>query len=118
MTHCTYPICNCPFDAPTDPNWCARGLPKAESHFLKNVEIRLGNNSLGWIGQTDDGNVIITAAELDALRKDAERLDAAMKIMFDDWHPLSVAFGKMAKASTKDELLANLDAAIAAEGEK
>ncbi len=23
---CTYPNCNCPFDAPGDPNWCARGL--------------------------------------------------------------------------------------------
>lgn len=31
MTHCTYPNCNCPFDAPADPNWCARGLPKAEA---------------------------------------------------------------------------------------
>jgi hypothetical protein len=31
--HCTYPACNCPFDAPADPNWCARGYPhkKAES---------------------------------------------------------------------------------------
>lgn len=26
-THCNYPYCNCPFDAPADPNWCARGLP-------------------------------------------------------------------------------------------
>lgn len=26
-TVCTYPKCNCPFDAPADPNWCARGLP-------------------------------------------------------------------------------------------
>ena len=25
---CTYPKCNCPFDAPADPNWCARGLAK------------------------------------------------------------------------------------------
>lgn len=24
---CSYPHCNCPFDAPADPNWCARGLP-------------------------------------------------------------------------------------------
>lgn len=24
---CTYPRCTCPFDAPADPNWCARGLP-------------------------------------------------------------------------------------------
>lgn len=24
----TYPTCNCPFDAPGDPNWCARGYPK------------------------------------------------------------------------------------------
>lgn len=24
---CNYPHCNCPFDAPADPNWCARGLP-------------------------------------------------------------------------------------------
>jgi hypothetical protein len=22
---CCYPDCNCPFDAPKDPNWCARG---------------------------------------------------------------------------------------------
>jgi len=26
---CSYPSCNCPFDAPADPNWCARRLPKA-----------------------------------------------------------------------------------------
>ena len=26
--NCTYPHCNCPFDAPADPNWCARGLKK------------------------------------------------------------------------------------------
>ena len=25
---CTYPKCNCPFDAPSDPNWCARGYKK------------------------------------------------------------------------------------------
>jgi hypothetical protein len=25
---CLYPQCNCPFDAPADPNWCARGLPR------------------------------------------------------------------------------------------
>ena len=25
---CSYPDCNCPFDAPADPNWCARGYPK------------------------------------------------------------------------------------------
>jgi hypothetical protein len=25
---CRYPDCSCPFDAPADPNWCARGLPK------------------------------------------------------------------------------------------
>ena len=30
MRTCTYPSCNCPFDAPADPNWCARGLPKAD----------------------------------------------------------------------------------------
>jgi len=24
---CSYPHCRCPFDAPADPNWCARGLP-------------------------------------------------------------------------------------------
>ena len=24
---CDYPRCNCPFDAPSDPDWCARGLP-------------------------------------------------------------------------------------------
>jgi len=24
--YCSYPKCNCPFDAPVDPNWCARGL--------------------------------------------------------------------------------------------
>src|SRR6185503_13430204 len=27
---CSYPDCKCPFDAPADPNWCARGLPKAK----------------------------------------------------------------------------------------
>ena len=26
---CSYPSCHCPFDAPADPNWCARRLPKA-----------------------------------------------------------------------------------------
>jgi hypothetical protein len=26
---CDYPKCTCPFDAPADPNWCARGYPKA-----------------------------------------------------------------------------------------
>ena len=25
---CTYPKCHCPFDAPADPNWCARGYAK------------------------------------------------------------------------------------------
>ncbi len=25
---CSYPDCHCPFDAPSDPNWCARGWPK------------------------------------------------------------------------------------------
>ena len=25
---CTYPDCKCPFDAPADPTWCARGLPR------------------------------------------------------------------------------------------
>ena len=25
---CTYPDCKCPFDAPSDPNWCAKGFPK------------------------------------------------------------------------------------------
>ena len=28
---CDYPNCNCPFDAPTDPNWCAKGLSKAQN---------------------------------------------------------------------------------------
>lgn len=28
---CTYPKCNCPFDAPSDPNWCARGYKHKES---------------------------------------------------------------------------------------
>jgi hypothetical protein len=27
-TKCSYPKCNCPFDAPSDPNWCARGFSK------------------------------------------------------------------------------------------
>ena len=26
--HCRYPDCNCPFDAPADPTWCAKGLPR------------------------------------------------------------------------------------------
>lgn len=25
---CTYPACNCPLDAPSDPKWCARGFPR------------------------------------------------------------------------------------------
>lgn len=33
-TKCTYPDCNCPFDAPADPNWCARGLPKVKPGCL------------------------------------------------------------------------------------
>lgn len=24
---CIYPDCHCPFDAPANPNWCAKGLP-------------------------------------------------------------------------------------------
>lgn len=28
--HCNYPHCDCPFDAPADPNWCARGLSHAQ----------------------------------------------------------------------------------------
>lgn len=28
---CIYPKCNCPFDAPGDPHWCARGLPRVVS---------------------------------------------------------------------------------------
>ena len=31
---CTYPDCNCPFDAPADPRWCARGLPKIKPGCL------------------------------------------------------------------------------------
>jgi hypothetical protein len=37
IQYCTYPDCNCPFDAPADPNWCARSLPhipKAEPETL------------------------------------------------------------------------------------
>lgn len=26
---CDYPNCRCPFDAPADQNWCAKGLPHA-----------------------------------------------------------------------------------------
>lgn len=29
--YCSYPKCTCPFDAPSDPNWCARGLPRGET---------------------------------------------------------------------------------------
>lgn len=29
--HCTYPDCKCPFDAPADPSWCAKGLPRADT---------------------------------------------------------------------------------------
>jgi hypothetical protein len=25
---CSYPDCNCPFDAPADPKWCARGYTR------------------------------------------------------------------------------------------
>ena len=27
---CNYPKCDCPFDAPADPNWCARGYRKGD----------------------------------------------------------------------------------------
>ena len=26
--YCRYPECECPFDAPADPTWCAKGLPR------------------------------------------------------------------------------------------
>lgn len=31
---CTYPRCSCPFDAPADPAWCAKGLPKLVGKFV------------------------------------------------------------------------------------
>ena len=37
---CTYPECSCPFDAPADPNWCARGLPP--------LPLSEGYGSLRW----------------------------------------------------------------------
>ena len=37
---CNYPDCKCPFDAPADPNWCARGLPhKPAAPVLTDAEI-------------------------------------------------------------------------------
>ena len=36
---CVYPDCNCPFDAPADPNWCARGLPKAARPQVELAEL-------------------------------------------------------------------------------
>lgn len=32
---CKYPNCNCPFDAPGDPNWCARGLPHSSQEITR-----------------------------------------------------------------------------------
>lgn len=29
---CLYPDCNCHFDAPGDPTWCARGFPRVPAH--------------------------------------------------------------------------------------
>lgn len=37
---CRYPDCNCPFDAPADPNWCARRLPKAPRDGIGQVPPR------------------------------------------------------------------------------
>lgn len=34
---CNYPDCNCPLDAPADPNWCARRLPKARTISMGQV---------------------------------------------------------------------------------
>ena len=44
-----------------------------QPHMLKQTQIRVGNSSVGWIGCHDD-TVRIPAAELEALRKDAGRL--------------------------------------------
>lgn len=41
---CTYPKCNCPFDAPSDPNWCARGLPKKETPKLTPLDVQVGGD--------------------------------------------------------------------------
>lgn len=32
---CTYPACGCPFDAPADPAWCAKGLPQSATPALQ-----------------------------------------------------------------------------------
>lgn len=41
---CRYPDCNCPFDAPADQNWCARGLPSLRA---PNVRVKAAGTPVG-----------------------------------------------------------------------
>lgn len=62
---CSYPDCNCPFDAPPDPEWCARGLPK----------------SIDWKASYETAQ-----REIADLQR---RLDAA--VLAQDWQPIDSA---------------------------
>lgn len=42
---CSYPSCHCPFDAPADPNWCARRLPKAARPDAQALAIEIADES-------------------------------------------------------------------------
>ena len=49
---CSYPHCNCPFDAPADPNWCARGLPhNAGGNATERSEGRVDHNVMQQHGE-------------------------------------------------------------------
>ena len=50
----------------------------------------------------------------EALRVDAERFIAVVAIAFDDESPVTVAAESLPEPKTKDEFIANIDAAIAA----
>ena len=46
---CNYPKCTCPFDAPADPNWCARGYPKAGAANTQPENIATGSRKFGQV---------------------------------------------------------------------
>ena len=46
---CIYPECHCPFDAPDDPNWCAKGLPHMRAPNVA-VERAAGGRPLEPLG--------------------------------------------------------------------
>ena len=46
---CTYPKCKCPFDAPADHNWCAKGWRKKNSRAdkINGIAHLAWNNPIG-----------------------------------------------------------------------